>query len=69
MTIGWLSESENAYNKMPVITKVVNVISSGTYLFLFGSICRYKKKGRGYITLDDFGTYEGMQNPNYDGEL
>lgn len=30
---------------------------------------RLKKTGRGYITLDDFGTFEGMNNPNYDGEL
>ena len=30
---------------------------------------RLKKTGRGYITLDDFGTFEGMNNPNYDDEL
>ena len=38
-------------------------------MFCFVFSWRYRVKGRGYITLGEFGNYEGMQNPNYDGEL
>ena len=57
------SDCYNLYKKYSKIWLISDAVLS------FVPVCRYRKKGRGYITLDDFGNYEGMQNPNYDGEL